>query len=248
MAYLYPFASVYDKFTENVDYRQRAVYIKELFAQCGVFGGTVLDAACGTGSLTKEFADMGFEAVGADISPDMLAAAREKLSCCGGRVLLICQDIRKLDLYGTVDCAVCALDSVNHLLTKADVEAAFRSIGLFIRPGGAFVFDVNTLFKHKNVLSGSCFVYENGSSFLVWQNSECTQNGTVDIMLDIFTQDSSGRYIRSSEDFSERAYSVDFLIGALRGSGFDNIRVFGDLSRQAAAENDERIYFAAVKK
>ncbi len=249
MAYENSFASVYDVFTGEVNYEDRAEYILELLKSNGITEGTILDVACGTGSLTEQFLKKGFEVVANDISFDMLNIAREKLSSYGEKVILLCQDMCELDLFGTVDAAVCSLDSINHLIYEEDVEAAFDSIGMFIRPEGLFVFDVNSVYKHRSVLSDKTFVYEDeDDTFLTWQNSECDEEDVVEMYIDIFSKNENGMYSRQTDFITERAYSEDFLRKTLENSGFRVIGVYGDMTTLSPAENEERLYFLAQRK
>lgn len=249
MSYDNYFASVYDVFTDGVDYQSRADYICSLLSEYGINEGTILDVACGTGSLSEQFLIKGFEVVANDISVNMLGIAREKLARFGDRVLLLCQDMCELDLFGTVDAAVCALDSLNHLTEEEDIKAAFESIGLFIRPGGLFVFDVNTVYKHMNVLSDNTFVYEDeDDTYLVWQNSECDDTYTVEMYIDIFLKESDGRYDRRTDYIVERAYTEDFLKETLNACGFEVLGIYGDIKNTPPEKNEERIYFFAKKK
>lgn len=249
MAYENSFASVYDVFTDGVDYKTRAGYICSMLSDYGISEGTVLDVACGTGSLSEQLLIKGFEVVATDISVNMLGIAKEKLAPFGDRVLLLCQDMCELDLYGTVDAAVCCLDSINHLIDEEDVDAAFSSIGLFIRPGGVFAFDVNTVYKHTDILSDKTFVYEDDdNTFLVWQNSPCDEENIVEMYIDIFTEDENGKYSRQTDFIAERAYSTEFIINSLENNGFEVLGIFGDIKTEKPADNEERMYFFARKK
>ena len=69
----------------------------------------LLDLCCGTGSLTWAMASRGYETIGVDASADMLALAASKSEKCAITPLLLCQDILKLNLYGTVDAPCAAL-------------------------------------------------------------------------------------------------------------------------------------------
>ena len=247
MSYGRDFASVYDRFTDNVEYRRRADYMLDLLKTGGVTEGILLDVACGTGMLTQFLCSKGYDLIAADCSSDMLQIARERLREADPDALVLCQDMRALDLYGTVDAAVCTLDSVNHLTGIGDVRQAFGSIGLFLRPGGLFVFDVNTPYKHEKVLSGNTFVYEDDEAYLVWQNAECSENGTVEIMLDIFLTEDGEIYTRACEDFAERAYPTETLASLLEDAGFSVEHIFGDMTCQAPKAEEERIYFVARK-
>lgn len=237
------FANVYDSLTTNVEYKKRAEYIYSLLSKFGCDGGILLDLACGTATLSKELASFGYDMILVDSSPEMLGFAREKLP----EALLLCQDMTKLDLYGTVNCAVCSLDSVNHLLKPCDVRNAFSSVSLFMEKGGVFVFDVNTVYKHEKILGNNSFVYEKDNVYCVWQNFYKRKSRTVDINLDIFVEE-NGLYSRQSESFSERAYTVEEISGWLEELGFEIKGIFNDMTYDEPQENSERLYFAAVKR
>lgn len=100
---------------------------------------TVLDLACGSGSLSVELAQRGVDVIGVDGSADMLAKANEKAAAAGKPLLFLQQDMRELDLYGTVDAAVCMLDSLSHLCRTADLREVFRRLHLFVAPGGLLI-------------------------------------------------------------------------------------------------------------
>ena len=241
------FAKYYDELTQNVEYSRRADYFSALLLSCGFESGTVLDLACGTGSLTVELAKRGYDMIGVDASGDMLCRAQNKAFESGVSPMFLCQRMQELDLYGTVDAAVCSLDSINHLTDEEDVRRTFERLRLFVAPGGVFIFDVNTVYKHKNVLGDNVFVYEYPDVFCVWQNSFNGQDNTVDIELDFFEK-SGETYKRRSENFSERAYEIDFLKSLLDKTGFDTEFVFDDMSREPLKEDSQRAVIAARRR
>ena len=126
------FAQYYDTLTENVDYETYAAYIKRLFERYGKNIKSVLDAACGTGSLTTELALLGYDMTGIDSSYDMLMVAQTKKFTKNLDILYVCQSMEEIDLYGTVDGAVCTLDSINHITDEETVLKAFKKISLFM--------------------------------------------------------------------------------------------------------------------
>lgn len=203
----------------------------------------MLDLACGTGSFTVELAKKGYEMIGVDISEDMLAQAQSKVWEEELDVLLLCQDMTKLDLFGTIDAAVCMLDSLNHLDCADDVKKAIAKVGLFMNPNGIFVFDVNTVYKHRCVLANNTFVYDCDDVYCVWQNS-LNDDDSVDINLDIFEYDEDA-YIRSGESFTERAYEIDLIKKWLEEAEFEVIDIFDEMTKNPLCDETERAVFVA---
>ncbi len=242
------FAAFYDRLTEDVGYPQRAAYLAGLLAENGVEKGLVLDLACGTGSLTLELAKLGYEMIGVDASPDMLCAARGKCMQAGVEVLFLCQPMESLDLYGTVRAAVCTLDSLNHITQMETLREAFRRVSLFLEPGGIFVFDVNTPYKHREILGGNTFVYDLEGLYCVWQN-ELTQPGdVVEITLDFFVEQEDGSYLRYGEQFAERAYSHAELLALLDESGLDLICRYAEMEQAIPKADTQRVVYVVRKK
>lgn len=247
MAYNDGFASVYDAFTKNVDYTAEADFVMSVMKNAGLNGTTVLDLACGTGSLLLELLERGCEVIGADISEDMLNEAREKCLPFGDRALLLCQDMCELDLFGTVDCAVCMLDSLNHLDGADSVKKAVERVFLFLEPGGVFIFDVNTVYKHREILGNNSFVYENDEAVLVWQNELCDDGRTVNMYIDVFTELADGTYRRESDDITETAYERNEIESLLESVGFSLVKVYGESGDTEIRADEQRLRFTAVK-
>ena len=231
------FALFYDRLIQ-VDYAARADYLLSLFARHGCATDSLLDLACGSGTLTVELAQRGCDMIGVDGSADMLAVAREKPEAAG--LLFLEQDMRELDLYGTVDGAVCALDSFNHLLSTADLAAALARLSLFVKPDGLLIFDVNTPYKHRTVLGDNTFVLEQDGLMCVWQNRLIAHTCEVEMLLDIFAEDTDGQYERYSETVRERAYSLPTWRKLLVGADFELLAVYGDMTTAPPADDEER--------
>lgn len=237
------FASFYDLLTDNVDHEGWAAYLLALFEKhTGKKPQTVLDLACGTGSLSTALLDRGVDVIGVDGSADMLAEAMGKGAAYGERFMLLCQDMRELDLFGTVDGAVCMLDSFNHLTKTTDVGEVFRRLGLFIEKNGLLIFDVNTPYKHETVLGDTAFVYEQDDFFCAWQNHYLPRTKEVVMQLDFFVENENG-YDRYTEEIRERAYTEKTLRRLLQEAGFEVLAVYGERTENAPVEKEERVVF-----
>lgn len=240
------FARYYDTLIAGVSYKERADYLFDVFSRLQHRPGVTLDLACGTGNLTIELAKRGADVFGADASEDMLTFAQQKLADAGFSVLLLRQKMEELELYAPVDTVVCSLDSINHLETEQQVFETFRRVASSLNQGGYFVFDVNTVYKHREILGNHTFVYDMEEVFCVWQNSYEEKLKRVAISLDFF-EHRGDVYLRSSEEFYERAYELETLKSLLERAGLHVAGVWSDMSFSEPGPQTERVVIAAGK-
>lgn len=241
------FAKYYDLLTKNVDYGARAAYFDALIRRYLQSADNVLDLACGTGSLAIEMLKRGYEMTGADASAEMLTEALQKTYAMEKKILFLHQAMDELDLYGTVDVTICALDSLNHVEHLQTLSEAFKRVALFTNPGGLFIFDVNTAYKHREVLGDNTFVYDLPEVFCVWQNQRGAERNRVDIALDFFAPQPDGGYLRAREAFSEWIYTDAELRELLCEAGFKHLQTFEGDTFSAASEHAERLVYVAKK-
>ncbi len=240
------FSAVYDSLMSDVDYRARTARLLKLFEKYDRRPALLLDVACGTGGFSNELALSGIEVIGTDMSEEMLACARMNSAAAGTDVLFLCQRAEELDLYGTVDGAVCCLDSLNHITDYGRLCRALSRISLFLETGRLFIFDVNTVFKHKYILADNTFIIERENIFCAWRNATDEKTLVTDIALDFFVKQGEF-YKRSFEDFSERAYTCGQLEKALKSAGLEILAVFDDMSEKPADEKTERAVYVTRK-
>ena len=240
------FASCYDALTENVGYSERADYLISLFENMGHEPGVVLDLACGTGTLTLELKKRGIDIFGADASADMLSQAQSKAYENGLEIMFIHQKMQSLELPGLVDTIICTLDSVNHITREAELIRAFERVSMHLADDGLFVFDANTVYKHREILGNNCYIYDTDEVFCAWQNNYDPKDNSVLITLDFF-EPYGDKYIRGTEQFSERAYLREEMSDMLRKAGLEIVCIFGDLTFEPPAETEQREIYIVRK-
>lgn len=239
------FAGFYDELTENVEYEKRCEYIKSFFEKYNITGKTVLDLACGTCSVTLPLAKCGYKIVGVDLSEEMLEIASEKLFECGCDFSLIKANMTDFALPERADAAVCSLDSINHLNSLGDVKNAFSCVYDSLKENSIFVFDVNTIYKHNEILGDNTFIFDEDDYYIVWDN-EHIDDRNVRILIDMFIFNGSS-YDRKSEEFTETAYEIDELKKMLYDVGFSSIEVYDELTENEPRSDSERLYFVCKK-
>ena len=158
-------AACYDELTYDIPYEKTLTFFERLCAREHVQPHSVLDLACGTGSLSLLLARRGYRVIGADLSSDMLAEAEQKAQALPeNRPFFICQPMQRLRLAEPVDAVICALDSLNYVTKPADCRKTFRRVYDALTPGGLFVFDINTPAKLRG-LDGQVFLDETDDTY-----------------------------------------------------------------------------------
>ena len=238
-------AASYDRLTNDVDYEATVAFYMQILAREGVKPRSVIDLACGTGSVTAILARMGYPVLGVDMSEEMLTEAAMKTMDIDPMPRFSCQLLQQLRLPKAVDLAVCALDSLDYITDPADCAEAIRRVYKALNPGGTFIFDVNTPEKLR-AMDGQVFLDEDDDVFCVWRGEFDEETNICSYGMDLF-QRNGDVWHRSFEEHREYAYSCRQLTGYLKDAGFTHIEVFADRLFEAPREGEQRIYFKARK-
>lgn len=237
------FALRYDELTENVDYKVRSDYISDFFNKLGLSeDASLLDLACGTGTMSLLFKEKGYRVIGVDLSSEMLSIADNKAK---GAIPFIRSEIQNFSLTEPVDACICCLDSINHLNSIKDVKKTFECIYNALNENGILIFDVNTVYKHRNILADNSFVFDEENYFLSWDNEQI-DDYSIKIMLDFFVYNGKN-YDRYSEEFIETAFETEALSAALEPY-FEILGIYDDLSMDKPKTDSERLYFVCKRK
>ena len=174
-------APVYDDFTAHHDYEAWIAMLLELAAENGLRKGAsrALDVGCGTGKSFRPLLDRGWEVTGCDISPSMVALARER---SGDRVPLEIVDMREMPVLGSFDIAFCIDDAINYLHSAEELTAALRGVAANLAPDGLLIFDSNTISIYRGFFAEHVEV-EAGGVRMIWDG-----HGSV--------EDAAGRHQR----------------------------------------------------
>lgn len=227
------FAYVYDMFMENIPYEKWAEDIHDILENNDIRDGLLLDMGCGTGIMTRMFRDLGYDMIGIDASEDMLMVARELEydeddleECIGstGDTLYLCQDMRELQLYGTVRAAISTCNSLNYLLTTEDLAKVFSLIGNYLDAGGLFIWDMNTPYMYSTI--PDTIAENRETAAFIWNNDydEVKKLNTYELNLYIQEEDSEF-FKRETEIHVQRAFSLDEVKEALKDGGLELISV-----------------------
>lgn len=240
------FASVYDRFMEDVPYEHwRDVIVHEL-KEASIRDGLLLDMGCGTGTLTRMLASEGYDMIGVDCSQEMLMEARDKGD--GTDILYLCQDMRAFELYGTVRAVISTCDTMNYLLTPEDFIQTVRLVNNYLDPGGLFIFDLNTLYKFRELMGNTTIAESGEEASFIWDNFFDEETGRNEYDLTLFLRQENGLYERQVEVHEEQGYELEDVKGFLEAGGMEYVRVFDADTGGEPKETSEKVFFIAREK
>lgn len=239
------FAAVYDELMTDIPYDAYVDLLDE--AAGGIAGKRVLDIGCGTGLLSVKLAKQGAQVTGIDLSVDMLAVAEQRARALSLPVQFIEQPMQQLTGFTDFDLAVIAIDSLNYVADKKDVEATFRHIYASLAVGGTLVFDVHSTFKTDVIFMEGPFTFDDGRIAYIWETEEGEHPHSVDSELAFFIQQANGLYSRFDEVHSQRTFEVHDYVEMLMEAGFSVERIFADWEDEPPHEESERIFFQVRK-
>ena len=238
-------AASYDRLTNDVDYEATVDFYMQILEREGLKPRTVVDLACGTGSVTQILARKGYHVTGVDMSEEMLTVAAMKTQEIAPMPMFSCQYLQELRLPRAVDMAVCALDSLDYILDPDDCKEAIRRAYKALNPGGIFIFDVNTPEKFR-AMDDQVFLDEDDDVYCVWRGEFDEGTNICSYGMDLFQREGK-LWRRSFEEHRAYSYSQEQLTKFMKDAGFTHLEVYADREFTAPRPGELRIYFKARK-
>ena len=207
------FCKVYNEFGWN--------YYPEIFGQellvwlarKGLKPESAMDLACGTGILTGILANAGMDAEGMDLSRGMIAIARENFP----EIPFFIADMTTFCPEKQYDLVTCTGDAVNHIADLSHVEAIFRNVRKYLKPGGYFVFD---LLNEREVSDSEPFEMDFTDTVRVWFQMTRPGEKKVNLKVKVFE---NGRE-QFEENIRETIHDPAVICSLLEKTGFRVLR------------------------
>jgi len=231
-------AAHYDAVTG--DSAPEAAFVHDLIGRRHPRAATLLDLACGTGSITARLAGA-YQVSGLDISPAMLALARDKLPA---RTRLYLADMTSFRLDASFDVIVCAYQGINHLLSLTAWQSCFDRAREHLNPCGLFVFDIATLSHLERMAGIPRIVQEFGGHYLLIR-VRTADRVTYDWHIEVYELQRDGRYRLLTQTLTLTSFPLADIREALRAR-FTAVEVIGD-GGSADPGSADRVWFACRK-
>ena len=219
-------AEIYDELMEEDFYEKMLRYLEEGFERYSIMPGKVLDLACGTGRFSLHLATKGWSVTGIDISPQMLALARQHSEESGLPIRFILGNMVELKTDEVYDLVTCFYDSVNYILDEDRLLRLFKRVQKTLAAVGCFIFDLNTLHGLKEYWNTGMRrrIFSKGHSLWMTCWNEDTQINTLKLVASF--REGDGSFKRLTEVHHERGYTNDTVNRLLKKAGFHSVDMF----------------------
>lgn len=240
------FSYFYDYFNYSADYDALREMVINMAHKRNVKSGIACDLGCGTGELAFRLNRAGYDVIAVDNSDEMLDVLFDKRDEQEAYdIQILKQDITKLDMFGTVDLFTCTFDTVNHLNGKEEVQKLFDRVSLFMHPDGVFVFDMNTPYKHKNILGNEEFDFIEDEADCHWRNTLIEEQNKTKISITIFDKQADEEY---HEEFFEHFYDLEKIKEMLKNSNLKILELIDGEDFKPVREDSQRYLFMVKKE
>jgi ubiquinone/menaquinone biosynthesis C-methylase UbiE len=229
-------------------------------AQARAAGSPVLEIACGTGRIAIPIAEAGCEIVGLELSPEMLAQFRAKLSALAPevreRITLVQGDMRTFELARRFPLIIIPYRAFLHNKTVGDQQATLRRIHAHLQPGGRLVFNVfdpnlSLIVAHSGPLGQALtrtgeFTRPDGHQVVVWEARQYEQTEQIVQVQWIYDElgDDGLVVSRAYANLSLRwvyRYEMEHLLALC---GFEVEALYGDFEQGPFVAGQEQVWVA----
>jgi SAM-dependent methyltransferase len=245
------YAAVYDASGQIAFSEQMIPYLRTILDRHLATKGTMVDLACGTGTVAIAMALQGWHVVGVDGSDAMLAQARTKALALGealpdGRLSWQQADMRHFQLPQPVDLATCLYDSLNYMLTSEDLLAVFRRVQAALSPGGLFLFDMNTAYALETYWDEQDYVTDSPDLTVIMASRHDYGRHRSTVTVTCFER-TNDLYRKIRETHVEQAYPHEHVATLLADTGFQIEASYTCFGLEAPDGRTPRVFWAARK-
>ncbi|KZS71562.1 hypothetical protein A4G29_02740 [Mycobacterium kansasii] len=200
----------------------KAGFLQSLIERYAPTAKTIAEFASGTGMILEGLS-WKYEISGVDLSPEMIAVAKQKLPDVDMRV----GDIAKLDFGKTFDAILCVYDSINHLPDWESWCATFANARKHLNQGGLFIFDMNSI-EHLEgwAASNSPWGRVLGENYMITDVKKLDQVFNWEIK--VFEKEPDGRFRLHCDNI----YEISFPLEQVRAEAEKNFRVIEIISAE----------------
>lgn len=239
-------AEIYDAVMDEVDYDVWADFIDEIIQVHHPRPRSILELACGTGSLSLSLEKIGcYEISATDKSAAMIEKARVKALQRQADIHLWQMDFLDIQVFRTFDIIVSVFDSVNYLHSDNEIRRMLHQVKKVMNKNSLFIFDFTT---PKNSIQAIDYLDNeekntpNGYHF--FRKSRYDENKQIHYnTFEINRLASDGETVLDSftEEHRQRTYTFNQMQDIIAATPFRAVAAYSEFDLDKASDDSLRI-------
>ena len=202
----------------------------------------MLDVCCGTGTVAELLTDEGFKLEGFDISEPMIREARRKAVKHKLDIRYEVMDAASFEMAETYDAAFSFFDSLNYIIDPAKLTRAIKQVAKHVKPGGSFIFDLNTAYAFEAKLFDQQQLAAKKRLRYKWEGDWDPVSRIIAVHMQFWL---------GGEEYEEthiqRAHSDEEIREMLAAAGFVDVRAFHSYTLNPPRYKSDRVHYMCVR-
>ncbi|GAB6106241.1 class I SAM-dependent DNA methyltransferase [Fusibacter bizertensis] len=240
------FASVYDLMQYDIDYPLWINQLDQILKKYKSNAKTVLELACGTGTISIGLSQKGYLCEALDLSEDMLTIAQSKAYEQGAKIKFYNQNMDSFNTKKKYDMICCMCDGMNYQKDMETLSKVMKQIAMHINKEGIIVFDLSTKYKLKEIIGNNTFAETFENEAYIWENEYDEDHNILNFSLTLFKNAGEG-YERFEEYHTQKAYDLEEVLSVIEPF-FDVIEIVDGDNFLPVEAHAQRICFILKSK
>lgn len=239
-------AEIYDDVMIGVDYETWTDYIDEIIYQYHPDAVSVLELACGTGTMALSLEELAaYDITATDGSPEMIRVAEQKAESARSDVQFLTRNFLDLKMDQTFDVVFMVFDSLNYLHSEDEILKLHDEVKNVLNPGGIFIYDFTTprnsriAIKYLNDESkrvNNLYRYHRKSSYNAKKREHSNR-----FKIDKMSSDNGNVVETFHEKHLQRIYTLPEIENIIKKTEFSILNAFDGFALEPAHEKSLRI-------
>lgn len=240
-------ADIYDAVMSDVNYEHWADFIDALILHHHPDPETVLELACGTGSLALSLDELGYYKItGTDKSAQMIAQARKKnKASLQYDVEFSVMDFLNVTLEQKFDIVFSVFDSINYLQSPKQIQRFLQEAKKVLKPDSLLIFDFTTPKNSIQAIS-----YLNNEEGYTEDNHRFFRKSSYDakhhihkneFRIEKLAEDQETVVKQYREVHRQKIYTLRQMLDIIDKTAYNVVAKYSDFDFKEADENSLRI-------
>jgi ubiquinone/menaquinone biosynthesis C-methylase UbiE len=238
-------AAIYDEVMREIDYEDWADYIDTLIQKHNENAESILELACGTGSLALSLDELDcYDILATDYSNQMLEVAKAKSAFNNASVNWKQIDFFNIKLDRTFDVVIMLFDSLNYIHDPEAIKGVFLQVKKILNPDGIFIFDFTTpqhSKKHAELMNDQGLTPDNFRFVRVSRYLDAEGMHYNEFVIEKLSNDKQTVLDRKREVHVQKTYTFNEIKNVVDAAGMRVVAAYDDLDIVEATNQSDRV-------